>query len=1268
MGYRKPASQERQGPVSVRCHAAGAHTVRVAGLVDGKPCDLTVDTGAERTLLREGVLDRRDIPRADQDLCGVTGASLALKGPVDATVQVAGARERVPVFVADIEENLLGLDYLRQVGAVLDLGEQTLVAGEEKVPLVEGRGDDRVTVCSSTLIPPCSETSIRVRLGRVTAGEALLSPHQETEMPEGVLVGHTLAPPGSKEAQVVVVNLAAEPRTVPEGLAIATCEEVERVTSPPEQRETPQGSSKVGVPPFLQDLWERSKVCLSREQAARVGQLLEEYADVFSRGDTDLGRTGLVKHRIHTGDAAPIKVPPRRIAPARRQEVEVAVKELWNQGVIEKSSSPWSAAIVPVRKKDGSTRVCVDYRGLNAVTRKDSYPLPRIDATLDALVGASWFSTLDLKSGYHQVEMAEEDKEKTAFSYGQGLWHFKVLSFGLVNAPATFERLMERVLDGLLWKSALVYLDDVLVYGSTFEETVSRLEEVLGRLRLANLKLSPKKCCLFQREVPFLGHIVSGEGVRTDPEKVVVVEQWPVPKSVTEVRSFLGLCTYYRRFVKDFATIASPLHGLTRKGARYQWTQECQEAFQRLKDALVSAPVLPFPDPSKPYVLDCDASAVGMGAVLSQEHGGKEWVVGYFSQKFTVPEVNYCVTRKELLAIVRGITHFHPYLYGAKFKVRTDHAALRWLKSLRNPEGQLARWIGYIEQHDYEIEHRAGRVHNNADSLSRRPCEVECAHCKRREDGPSEVQCARVVVDRDDNKVYRLQREDAALGPVLRWMEEGSEKPPWERVAAYGPETKALWQQWEALGVKEGVLHKKWESSDGTSIVWQVILPKKMREDVVREAHSGKVSGHFGVKKTYARLAQRAYWVGMRQDAKEWVKACEVCRAKMGPHRRGVAPLQLYQVGAPMERIAVDIAGPFPTTERGNRFILVVMDYFTKWPEAFPLPNHEATTVAEVLVTEVFARFGVPWELHSDQGREFESCVFREWCQLLGIRKTRTTPLHPQSDGMVERFNRTLVQQLAKYCAADQSDWDKQIPFLLMAYRSAVHEATGYTPSLLNTGREMCLPMDIMMGRPAHSNLPEVTATYVRNLKERLGGAYQQVRGNLTQAGEVMKRRHDLRASLPIFQVGDRVWLHNPRRRKGLSPKLQSPWEGPYEVVDALSAVTFRIRRGPRSKPLVVHADRLWGSHPPEGYTWDDLSEGSAPSEEEVLEAEEDLGLFPQVEGAEALPAVSPPVLVGPAAWSPESSVVEEAPAETRTSGRTRRPPVRMADYVLEDP
>jgi hypothetical protein len=488
------------------------------------------------------------------------------------------------------------------------------------------------------------------------------------------------------------------------------------------------------IPEHLQDLYKKSADGLNQEQTTKVESLLKDYNDVFSKGSGDIGRAKGTKHKICTGDAQPIKQAPRRLPMRKRDEAIQAVEEMEKQGIVEPSMSPWSSPIVLVRKKDGSTRFCVDYRRLNDVTRKDSFPLPRVDITLDALNGAKWFSTLDLKSGYWQVELDPADKEKTAVSFGQGLWQFTVMPFGLGNAPATFERLMEAVLRGLPWKICLVYLDDIIAHAKSFDTHLENLKCVLERLREANLKLNPKKCTLFRTEVTYLGYVVSDEGISADPVKVEAVKAWPPPANIHQVRSFIGLCIYYRRFVPRFSQLAKPLLLLTEKDAVFEWTEQCNQAFQTLKDLLTKAPVLAYPDFDKPLILDTDSSDVAIGATLSQIIDGVEHPISYFSRTLSGPEKKYCVTRKELLAIVLATGHFHHCLYGNHFTIRTDHASLQWLLDFKNPEGQTARWLKKLHQYDFAVLHRRGKLHGNADALSRRPCEeTGCKYCEKRD-------------------------------------------------------------------------------------------------------------------------------------------------------------------------------------------------------------------------------------------------------------------------------------------------------------------------------------------------------------------------------------------------------------------------------------------------------------------------------------------------------------------------------------------------------
>ena len=374
-------------------------------------------------------------------------------------------------------------------------------------------------------------------------------------------------------------------------------------------------------------------------------------------------------------------------------------------------------------EEDGSLRFCVDYRKLNDVTRKDAYPLPRIDDTLNALAGSQMFSTIDLVSGYWQVEVDEVDRPKTAFCTTEGLFQLRVMPFGLCNAPATFQRLMDLVLSGLQWSQCLVYLDDIIVLGKTFDDHLLNLAAVFDRLRDAGLKLKPSKCAFFRRQVQYLGHVISREGVAADPTKIEKVANWPTPTSTREVQQFLGFASYYRRFIRDFAQIAKPLHRLTERGSSFRWNDDCQVAFDTLRKLLTSAPVLAYPDFDCKFILDMDASDSGIGAVLSQINSeGHECVIAYGSRLLTKAERNYCVPQRKLLAVVVFTSQFRFYLLGRQFMLRTDHGSLTWLCNFQNPEGQLARWLEKLQKLDFEIIHCQGRKHSNADALSRFPC------------------------------------------------------------------------------------------------------------------------------------------------------------------------------------------------------------------------------------------------------------------------------------------------------------------------------------------------------------------------------------------------------------------------------------------------------------------------------------------------------------------------------------------------------------------
>lgn len=938
----------------------------------------------------------------------------------------------------------------------------------------------------------------------------------------------------------------------------------------------------------MADLFKIDDPSFSIEQKEMVYNILSRHSGAISRGKSDLGDLKTSQHFIDTGEARPIRVPVRRLPYHQREEARKEIETMLASNVIEASESPWSAPVVMVRKKDGTLRFCVDYRKLNQVTKKDVYPLPRCDDVLEALSGAIFFTHLDLVRGYWQLGVNKVDREKTAFSTPEGHFQFKRMPFGLTNAPATFQRAMNTILNGLTWTDCLVYLDDIVIFARDFQEHNRRLEAVLERLETAGVKLNAKKCELLKTETLILGHVVSQKGIATDPEKVKALKEFPEPHDLTTLRSFLGCAGYYRQFIPNFADIAPPLYGLERKGANFKWTTECQAAFDTLKRRLTSSPILAYPNFDRPFILDTDASDTGLGAVLSQVQNGKERVIAYAAKALSKSQRNYSTTRKELLALIWGMEHFEPYLLGREFMARTDHNALTWLNNFKQPKGQVARWLERLAEFHFSIEHRPGRLHGNADGLSRVPPredeEPDQTTKDRGQSSGQSVQFANCAITYTDGWACRwnndelvfLQRDDPVLQEAVKWAESGA-RPSRNEIRGVSPEMGSMWSQFERLKLVNGVLCREYELENESTKILQVCLPRKIVPEILELIHALPTSGHLGSAKTCERIKSRYYWKGWREDVKNYCRQCQKCAQRNPPRKKPRAPLVTSRCGYPMERVAMDIVGPLPRTKRGNRFIIVVNDYFTRWPEAFAVVDHEAETVAKKLMEQWISRFGVMQYLHTDQGREFESKVFQALCSLLGIKKTRTTPYHPQSDGLVERNNRTIKDMLSKVVNENHDDWDEWIPHVLLAYRTAVQSSTGFTPHKMLFGREARIPIDLMLEAPIdHHSVVQDTPTYVQETKAMLQRVHELARTKTGESSKRYKDYYDSTSSDTVYKVGDKVWLHQPSVKKGLSRKLARPWCGPYTIVKKLSDVVFRIQKDGRGrKRTVVHFNRL---------------------------------------------------------------------------------------------
>ena len=1167
-------------------------------LINGQLKNCLLDTGADVTLLPVSVVAGTVLEESTRRITAANGTPIRVLG--SASVAVSAGRHQMHLnglVSPNIKEIMLGIDFLQEHNAMWNFatGEIVLSGYRHKLCSCNHRPwCRRVILQEDVTIPAGSEVDL-ITLAQYSdfKGTADVGTSWVTgtrELCPGVRVSRTIVPDRSENIPVRVVNLNKCPVTVRAGALVSDLEPAE-VCGATESSSSPGDGTDDTV---LRSMVDGVDESVRTEDQQRLLSVLKEFPQVFSRHNNDLGRTDVLTHSIDTGDSQPVRQPLRRHPPAHTEAIRQHVTDMLEQDVIERTQSPWASNIVLVKKKDGSLRCCIDYRQLNSLTTKDAYPLPRTDMCLDAMAGARWFSTFDLRSSYHQVVVNPQDSDKTAFICREGQFKFKTMPFGLCNAGASFQRLMDMVMSGLAFEVCLVYLDDVILFSSSLDQHFERLRLVLGRISAAGLKLKPSKCFLLQRRVSFLGHIVSEDGVGTDPEKVAAVVNWPEPRNLREVRSFLGLCSYYRRFVKNFAEIASPLHALSKKGAVFRWSSDCQEAFRRLKDALTSAPVLVMPDEEGTFVLDTDASNFAIGSVLSLRRDGVEKVVAYASRNMSRAETNYCATRKELLAVVYFTKYFKHYLLGRRFVVRTDHAALQWLRRMPEPVGQQARWIGFLEEFEYEIAHRPGKQHGNADALSRRPCRSRDCRCsagiqseiddEARVRGTTEVAAESSTAVTAGTKDFEwstqgwaeAQRADSDIAPIIALMETSDGKPPWDAVAVHGEKTKAIWNQWERLVLRDGVLYRQFFDVHGVPEHLQLIVPFIQRQEFIRLAHEGVTGGHLGRRRTQDQVRRRAYWPGWSEDVRRFLRCCQPCAG----YHRGAPPRQVKMmtpmVGAPFERISVDITGPFPRSARGNVYMVTVMDHFTKWAEAIPLRNHTAETVAHALLVNVFSRLGFPLQLLTDRGPEFESELFQELCRYMGIDKLRTTAYRAATNGMVERYHRTLNSILGKIIREDQRDWCERVPIAAAAYRASVHEATGYTPNRLMLNREVSAPLDVVLGAPPGGVQRYDSADdFVQRQQTMMREVYATVRDELGVAALKRKKYYDVRVKPAEFKVGDKVWYYYPRRYLRRSPKWQRMYTGPFDIVRMLPPNDVVLRRGPKAKEFVAHLDKL---------------------------------------------------------------------------------------------
>jgi hypothetical protein len=839
-----------------------------------------------------------------------------------------------------------------------------------------------------------------------------------------------------------------------------------------------------------------------------IQSLLTEYQELFPEDlPPGLPPSRGQEHEIREipGSTPPAK-PAYRLSPPELQELKSQIEDLLAKGFIRPSVSPYASPVLFVPKKDGGFRMCVDYRALNRQTIKNKYPLPRIDDLLDQLRGARIFSKIDLRSGYHQIRMAENSIEKTAFRTRYGSFEYLVMPFGLCNAPATFQSVMNTVLQPVLDQCAIVYIDDILVYSRSLEEHVRDLRKVLEILRKEKLYTKLSKCNFALREVPFLGHVISDQGIKVDPAKVTAVQKWAAPINVKELQRFLGFANYYRRFIQDYAKICAPLTSLLRKDAEFRWGPEQDQAMQQIKTSLTSAPVLIIADPGKQYTLVTDASDEAIGAVLLQDHGKGLQPIAYETRKLRAAELNYPIHDKEALAIVHAFKVWRCYLEGAETTVQTDHCSLKYLRSQPQLSRRQTRWLEFLEGNfHYSIEYKPG-VNNRADALTRPSC-------------------------------HSLQL--VGTNPLLKGLfTHGYRVDPDIPLAE-----KTLRLEW-----KGDLAYRK-----GTNKVW-VPDYKPLRQLLLEEHHDVISSGHFGVDKTLSHVARHYYWPQLPRDVQQFVSSCDTCQRMKSSKQKSQGLLHPLPIpDRPWQHVSLDFVTGLPLTTSRHNQILVVVDRFSKMAHFFPCNESiTADQTAQLFVNEIVRMHGIPEVLVSDRDTRFTSHFWKQLMKLLGTRTGMSSAYHPQTDGQTERVNQVLEQLLRTACRDDTRDWDTHLPLLEFAYNNADHAASGSSPFFLNYGFHPLTPQ-------APALPPDLPRAHV--VADQLHQVWTQTRQRLQRIQERMKREADKHRRPHDVRVGASVLLDTRNLDLSHLPaKLRPRFCGPFQVIEEVTPVTFRLQ------------------------------------------------------------------------------------------------------------
>lgn len=934
-----------------------------------------------------------------------------------------------------------------------------------------------------------------------------------------------------------------------------------------------------------------TKHIVSFSNRNKTQDILWRYGQLFdTRTSSKINIT--IENAIDTGTHRSVHTPPYRRSLRDHAAIAEQADILLKDNRIEPSTSPWCSPVVLVKKKDGTTRFCVDYRKLNAITVKDSFPLPRLDDIFDQISGSNYFTKLDFKNGYFQVPLAPHDRPKTAFSTRDNHYQFTVLPQGVKNGPSTFQRVVNQVLGSTRRKYCVAYIDDILIFSKTFTDHLAHLKEIFELLSAANFRLSITKCTIASDTVQYLGHTISQGVIRPNNENIRGLLCTATPSSPRETFRFLKAAEYYRKFIKNFSSIASPLYKYapssqpsTSSNTDFRLSIDDLSAFNHLKQILTHDLVLRLPNFDLPFKLQTDASQHGIGAVLLQTYPEGDRPVCFMSKKLTKCQQRWPPIELECYAIVTAIQQWSPYLHGNRFILETDHKPLETLMTKTQLNAKCERWRMLLQSYDFIVKHIPGSSNSMPDYLSRSPVDsatedsddVTSSTVSPICTMPLSLPSINLVTTRSRTRHLAQQKISESSPPSTNSSESA-------QFLSDTPTTTSTHDSPSHFTGDLGVLQHA-QTADSTlktiidnindarfsrtfSIMNGLLLftgrkgksvpcvPQgKIRHDIMQLYHDTAANGaHFGRDKTLRKIRDRYYWQSMNKDISAYVRSCVLC-AQNNPIRRKPAG-HLKPITPPdgvWQLLSMDFHGPItPSSCRGNRYIIALTDVFSKFVITRAVRDCTADTAARFLQEDVILRYGTPKCILTDNGTHFTSSLMESLLKSLGIIHLYCTPYHPQTNGQIERFNSTMDSKIAALSNQSRSDWDTQLPFVTFNYNTTVHSTTQIIPFELMYGRNPVLPCDPQ--NPLVS-LPDIH-NYSNDIRRYISSLGDTARSNTLLSQRASKTRYDAHRPNPIFNLNDLVLIRNIHRRY----KFDIRFEGPYRIQQRLNPKTYLVQ------------------------------------------------------------------------------------------------------------